>query len=150
MVIRRDKKIRKQRGSRTYGYGRISGGHRKSGARGGVGASGRFKHLLIKHIKAGTAGRRSTQIVGRGFIRKENLYKKEKTWNIETINQYISNQIIAKKEVKELNLADFGIKKLLGKGSITYPVTVTVKQATENAINKIEKAGGKCVVASKD
>jgi large subunit ribosomal protein L15 len=146
MVIRREKKVRKQRGSRSYGYGRISGGHRKSGSRGGVGAAGRFKHLLIKHVKAGTAGRRSTQVVGRGFIRKENIYKKEKTWNIETINQYISNQIIAKYEVKELNLADFGVKKLLGKGSIAYPVKVTVKQATETAINKIEKAGGKCQI----
>lgn len=147
MVVRRDKKVRKQRAGRLHGYGRVSGGHRKSGSRGGTGTSGRFKHLLIKHLKAGTAGRRPTQVIGRGFIRKENLYKKEKTWNVENVNQYISNQIIAKNEVKELNLADFGINKLLGKGSITYPVNVTVKQATENAISKIEKAGGKCQVA---
>lgn len=147
MVVRRNKKVRKQRGSRVHGYGRISGGHRASGSRGGVGAAGRFKHLLIKHLKSGTAGRRPNQVVGRGFIRKENLLKKEKTWNVENVNQYLSNQVIAKKEVKELNLKDFGVKKLLGKGTIIYPVTVAVDRASELAVSKIEKAGGKVQLA---
>ena len=150
MVIRREKKIRKQRGSRTMGYGRISGGHRASGSRGGVGQAGRFKHKLIHHILKGTAGRRPDQIVGRGFIRNENLTKKNETWNVEKLNQYLSVQVIKQAPVKEINLADFGITKLLGKGNISYPVTVTVKQATETAISKVEKAKGKVILPKEE
>ena len=146
MVVRTEKKIRKQRGSRVMGYGRISGGHRASGSRGGVGQAGRFKHKLIQSLIKGTAWRRPTQIVGRGFIRKENLTKKNETWNVEKLNQYLSTQIIKKNPVKELNLIDFGITKLLGKGNINFPVTVTVKQATETAVNKVEKAKGKVIL----
>ena len=47
MTIRKRKKIRKQRGSRTYGYGRISGGHRKGGSRGGKGNAGIKDHHQI-------------------------------------------------------------------------------------------------------
>jgi large subunit ribosomal protein L15 len=150
MVVRREKKIRKQRASRLHGYGRVSGGHRKSGSRGGVGAAGRFKHLYIKHLKSKTAGPRPSQVVGRGFIRKENLTKQDNTWNVQNLNQYISAQLLTNNEVKEINLADLGIKKLLGKGLLNYPVKVTVKKATESAIGKIEKAGGKCSVAKEE
>jgi large subunit ribosomal protein L15 len=51
MVYRRSKKVRKQRGSRVHGYGRISGGHRKSGQRGGTGKAGLTKHHWILTIK---------------------------------------------------------------------------------------------------
>ena len=50
MVGRKPKKVRKMRGSRTHGYGRVSGGHRKGGQRGGKGAAGRKGHHMIHYI----------------------------------------------------------------------------------------------------
>ncbi|MCS7373525.1 MAG: 50S ribosomal protein L15, partial [archaeon GB-1845-036] len=44
MVVRRRRKIRKYRGTRTCGYG-ITGQNRGKGLKGGYGKSGRHKHL---------------------------------------------------------------------------------------------------------
>ncbi|MEM0231544.1 MAG: hypothetical protein QXG78_00335, partial [Candidatus Methanomethyliaceae archaeon] len=52
MVVRREKKVRKQRGSRTYGWGTV-GQHRKSGMRGGFGNAGLHKHKWSWTIKYG-------------------------------------------------------------------------------------------------
>ncbi|MFW9928758.1 MAG: uL15 family ribosomal protein [Candidatus Thorarchaeota archaeon] len=149
MVVRREKKVRKQRGNRQHGYGRISGGHRASGARGGKGEAGRFKQHLIHHLKAGTAGVRTQQVVGRGFVRYKKLVQDKKIWNVETLNHYLSSTKIETKGTPEINLADLGVDKLLGKGQLQYKVNVTVTEATELAMNKIKQAGGKCNVGNK-
>ena len=50
MVVRRAKKIRKKRGSRTCGYG-ITKKHRGAGSRGGRGKAGLLKHKKTWMIK---------------------------------------------------------------------------------------------------
>ncbi|MCD6428296.1 MAG: uL15 family ribosomal protein, partial [Desulfurococcales archaeon] len=50
MVVRRKKKSRYMRGSRTHGYGSI-GQHRKSGSKGGKGAAGFHKHMWSWVVK---------------------------------------------------------------------------------------------------
>ena len=45
MVVRRQKKVKKQRGSRTHGWGLV---HRGSGQKGGVGNAGRGKKAHCK------------------------------------------------------------------------------------------------------
>ena len=148
MVVRRSKKIRKQRGSRLHGYGRVSGGHRASGTRGGVGlTTGRFKHEKIKHLKAGTVGVRSKMIIGRGFTRKL-ITKPVNTWNVHNLNNYIATKAAHGETVSELNLKEMGINKLLGKGTLRYAVKVTVEQATEKAVEKVKAAGGSVTLLS--
>ena len=43
IMATRLRKTRKHRGSRSHGWGQVKG-HRSSGAKGGVGESGRMKH----------------------------------------------------------------------------------------------------------
>jgi hypothetical protein len=64
MVVRKEKKSRKMRGSRTHGYGRV-GQHRKAGSRGGRGAYININGLgslnTILTGSANTASRTLTQ-----------------------------------------------------------------------------------------
>ncbi|MHA2362436.1 MAG: uL15 family ribosomal protein [Candidatus Hodarchaeales archaeon] len=138
MVVRRNKKVRKQRGSRVHGYGRISGGHRKSGSRGGVGKSGRKAHHWIQSI---IMGKREEK---RGFIRhgSSQSIKGLTPINIQELAQIASKSI---DKISEIDIRDFGYNKVLGKGVITIPINVKAPAFTEKAKTKIIEAGGKCI-----
>ena len=139
MVYRRSKKVRKQRGSRVHGYGRISGGHRKSGQRGGVGKAGLTKHHWILTIKNKVFEN------NKGFVRHgpAQRLKEAKTINIDQLNQLASK---SDDTTKEINISDLGFEKVLGKGRLNFSLTVKAKNFTEKAEAKITKAGGKAVV----
>ncbi len=49
-------------------------------------------------------------------------------------------------DVYKVDLTELGYTKLLGSGRVTKPMEVKVFEATEKAINKVEKAGGTVVV----
>lgn len=139
MVYRRSKKNLKQRGSRVMGYGRISGGHRKSGQRGGVGKAGLTKHHWILTIK------NKVFESNKGFVRHgpEFRLKEVKTINIDQINQIASKAV---DKISEINVIDFGYQKVLGKGRLNFGLTIKAKSFTEKAESKITEAGGKAVV----
>ncbi|MHA1331139.1 MAG: uL15 family ribosomal protein [Candidatus Hodarchaeales archaeon] len=147
MTIRKNKKIRKQRGRRTYGYGRISGGHRKSGSRGGKGNAGIKNHHRITRIADVIKSQK-------GFIvqRTKNLVS---SINIGDINRQLESLLqngSAKKEGKviKLNLSELGINKVLGKGTVSHPLELVVENITEKAKEKIESAGGQVVLTSEN
>jgi len=124
------RKTRWHRGSRTYGWGRV-GQHRKSGGRGGYGLAGLKKHkrfYLMKYMP--------NHIGKHGF---KSIYPRKKSINVGDLQKFID------RGVKKINLVELGIDKLLGKGKINKPIEVVVKEASEKAINKIEKVGGKIV-----
>jgi len=124
------RKTRWHRGSRTYGWGRV-GQHRKSGGRGGYGLAGLKKHkrfYLMKYMP--------NHIGKHGF---KSIYPRKKSINVCDLQKFID------RGVKKINLVELGIDKLLGKGKINKPIEVVVKEASEKAINKIEKVGGKIV-----
>lgn len=139
MVYRRSKKNLKQRGSRVMGYGRISGGHRKSGQRGGVGKAGLTKHHWILTIK------NKVFESNKGFVRHGPQFrlKEVKTINIDQINQIASKAV---DKISEINVIDFGYQKVLGKGRLNFGLTIKAKSFTEKAESKITEAGGKAVV----
>ena len=139
MVYRRNRKIRKQRGNRQHGYGRISGGHRKSGQRGGVGKAGLTKHHWILTIK------NKVFESNKGFVRHgpQQRIKEVKTININQINQLASKGI---EKVTEIDVTELGFEKVLGKGKLNFGLTVKANSFTEKAESKISEAGGKAVV----
>ena len=147
MVIRRTKKMWKKRGSRVMGYGRISGGHRASGQRGGVGVgTGNFKHHQVLALSLRMIGPRHYRLLNRGFIRHESIQDNYESWNINTLNNFLSTSAGSQYSVGDkyvVNLGDFGIHKLLGKGTLNFKVDVTVDRATTKAKKKIESAKGK-------
>ncbi|MHA1668481.1 MAG: uL15m family ribosomal protein [Candidatus Heimdallarchaeaceae archaeon] len=145
MTVRTRKKVRKRRGSRTHGWGVIRT-HRKSGMRGGVGKSGPKSRHWIQVIK----GLRPP-IGKRGFIRPQAIDKKIKTINISHLEAMLPTLIKNEKAIQkgksyEINLKELGYKKLLAQGQVSTPLVVTVKRASEKAIEKIEAAGGKVII----
>ena len=145
MTIRRSKKVRKQRGSRTHGYGRISGGHRKGGQRGGKGNAGIKDHKRITRIKALIDSQK-------GFT-APNPNLSTRAINIGDINRQIEKLVangMATKEGKgfKINLTEHGITKVMGKGLVTNTLQITVENITTKAKEKIETAGGKVILVS--
>ena len=139
MVYRRSKKVRKQRGSRQYGYGRISGGHRASGQRGGKGKAGLTKHHWILTIKNKVFEN------NKGFIRHAPNQRLDKTKiiNLDQINQIASKST---EKMSEFNVTEYGYEKVLGKGRLDFKLTIKANAFTSKAEEKITGAGGKAVV----
>ncbi len=136
------KKIRKQRGYRTHGYGRVSGGHRKSGQRGGVGSTGWKKHHWLKTTKY-----QPKRYGKQGFKRPQKILREKTTINLLELEQktktLLEEGIATKKENKiKIDLRKIGINKLLGKGKVTQPLEITVQEISKIAAKKIEEAGG--------
>jgi len=147
-MAKRRKKVRKMRGSRTHGYGRVSQ-HRKSGRRGGFGKAGRHKHFWSYIVKY------EPDYFGKhGFHRPFTVVKTYTNINVGELDQ-IAEKLLSEKRAKKvkdrvsINLSELGIDKLLGTGKVTHKFDLTVKYATPTAIKKIESAGGSVTLLSK-
>ncbi|MBI5332472.1 MAG: uL15 family ribosomal protein [Candidatus Aenigmarchaeota archaeon] len=126
MVVHHRKKIRRQRGYRSHGYGSKKK-HRGKGSRGGRGYGGSHKHKYSYIIKYepdhyGSSGFRS-------------LKKKDKEINIDTVLKLMAGK-------DSIDLGEHGFTKLLSKGEISKPIAVKVAKSSAAAKEKIEKAGG--------
>ena len=129
------------------GYGRASGGHRKSGQRGGKGRAGTYKHHTLQRIKEGFFQQKG------GFLRHAATSRPVRTANLGELDAKIDQLLAAGKLVKEgdkvkLNADTLGIEKLLGTGRVTHPLIVTVRYITAKAKAKIEAAGGEVIVVN--
>jgi large subunit ribosomal protein L15 len=124
------RKIRKFRGTRTQGYGRI-GQHRDSGSKGNR-KVGRHKHLWSKIVTS------EPNYFGKtGFHSPQALHKIEKTINLQKLDQMDSGA--------EVNLTELGYTKLLGSGKISKPLTIQVAEYSKSAQEKVVAAGGKII-----
>ena len=126
------RKIRKTRGSRTQGYGRI-GQHRDSGSKGHR-KVGRHKHLwsLVVTSEPNYFGKH-------GFTSPQSLHRKENTINLNKLDEIA--------QTPQINLTALGYTKLLGTGKITKPLTITIPTYSKSAAEKIKKAGGEIVTS---
>lgn len=129
------RKIRKKRGSRTQGYGRI-GQHRDTGSK-GYRKVGRHKHTwsYITTHEPDYFGKH-------GFTSPQSLKQKEKTLNLQKLEE-LSNAT----QTNEINLTNLGYTKLLGTGKVTKPLTIIIAACSKTAEEKIKQAGGKIVTA---
>ena len=135
------RKVRKQRGSRTHGYGQI-GQHRAGGGRGGHGKAGYDKHkwtYVIKH--------EPDYWLKKGFVSTRTLGKSVNIINVgkldDLANRLESEKKLEKKDKKIfLDLESLGFDKLLGTGKVSKPMVVKVASFSEAASQKLEEAGG--------
>jgi len=134
------RKIRKKRGSRTQGYGRV-GQHRKSGSKGRR-RSGRHKHLWSYVISYEPDYFKKVRFVS----------PKTPSGDVSTINvgelEELAQKVVRKNRARDkasliIDLREIGYDKLLGKGKITMPIHVKVASCSEAATKKVESAGGK-------
>lgn len=143
------RKIRKLRGSRTCGYGRV-GQHRKSGMRGGVGKAGGRKHLWSYVLRYEPLRFRKI-----GFKPPSSIYKRPITINVGDLGDLLLKKLGPEElgslsEPITIDLEELGFGKLLGRGSISLPLIVKVPSYTERALRKVEEAGGKIVESLSD
>jgi large subunit ribosomal protein L15 len=134
MVVRRTKKIRKRRGSRTCGYG-MSKKHRGGGSRGGRGNAGMLKHKKTWMVKYDPDhfGRKGFKVP----VKAKNVIKAITLRDLD---------ILARKLGKsEIDVSELGYDKILSKGTLTQPLTIKAKKVVERARKKIEESGGKVV-----
>ena len=131
------RKIRKFRGSRTVGYGRV-GQHRDSGSKGHR-KVGRHKHLWSYVVT------KEPDYFGKnGFTSPQSLHRHENTINLKKLEEIArANQ----QENPQINLTALGYTKLLGSGKVTKPLTVQVSSYSKSAAEKIKKAGGEIVAS---
>jgi len=151
------KKIRKKRGTRTQGYGRV-GQHRKTGQRAGRGKTTQWKKskksYYLKQKELGFPDP-DWEMGKKGFKRPQDLVRiyQVNTLNIRDLDNQIENLVLNKKASKTgnkyaINLNDINIQKILGRGQIKKSINITVNKASKSAIEKVEAAGGKVTLFS--
>jgi large subunit ribosomal protein L15 len=126
------RKIRKTRGSRTQGYGRI-GQHRDSGSKGNR-KVGRHKHLwsLVCNMPEKYFGKH-------GFHSPQKIHSKVNAINLNKLD------VLCQEGQTTFDLTCMGYTKLLGTGKITKALTITVPVCSNIAAQKIKDAGGKVI-----
>ncbi|ADC70419.1 ribosomal protein L15 [Methanocaldococcus sp. FS406-22] len=141
-MIRKKKKVKKIRGSRTCG----GGSHKKrrgAGNKGGRGMAGGHKHKwtwIIKYMP---------DYFGKyGFKRHPSLVKQLETINVGELEEIVlKNPDKFEKEEDKfvVDVIELGYEKVLGKGKVTIPMIVKAVEVSEKAREKIEAVGGEVV-----
>lgn len=137
----KDRKVRRQRGSRTHGWGQI-GQHRAGGGRGGHGKAGLDKHKWTYVIKYDP-----TYWEKKGFVSTRTLGRKVNVINVGKLDD-LADKLESEKKLERknkkifLDLESLGYDKLLGTGEIIKPMLVKVASYSEAASRKLEEAGG--------
>jgi large subunit ribosomal protein L15 len=146
MVVRKDKKVKKYRGSKTHGGGSMKK-RRGAGNRGGRGNAGSGKKAQAKYPtrwksgnKLGKYGfKKKGNVIGRSSISLKGIELK--------LNKFLAGGI-AKKEndVYVVDLRDH-YDKLVGTGKIDKAYKIIIAQASQKAIEKVKDKGGEVVDA---
>jgi len=138
------RKIRKKRGSRTQGYGRV-GQHRKSGSK-GYRKAGRHKHGWSYVIRY-----EPKYFEKKGFTSPKSLRQKENIINVGKLDE-IAEKISTSKEKDKIliDLEKLGYTKLLGTGKVTKPLIVKVASYSKSAAEKIKEAGGQILIEAEE
>jgi large subunit ribosomal protein L15 len=135
----------KYRGSRTCGGGTHKN-RRGAGNRGGRGRAGINAHHFVKWYKE-----MGGPVFGKnGFCNQ--IAIPVTTIDIGALDQIVPSllaQGIAKQEGDTIviNVSDMGIEKVLGSGKVTKKINISASAFSETAKAKIEKMGGKALVA---
>ena len=144
-MIRRTRKIRKMRGSRTVGGG-CSKKRRGAGHRGGRGNAGLHKSKWTWTVKY------DPKHFGKyGFKRPPRSILKFSPVNLDYLDEKsedLVNQGLAQRKDNaiEIDVTDLGYNKVLGKGKINRPLIIKSPKFSSSAVQKIEEAGGEIII----
>jgi len=146
MVPHKLRKVRKMRGSRTHGYG-VVGQHRKKGTK-GYRKVGRHKGGWTYTVKY-----EPDYFGKRGFTSK-GMRQRVNVINVGELDELIGKLSMEQKLEKKarkviLDLEGLGYNKLLGMGKISQPILIKVGSCSENAVKKVEEAGGQVLRETK-
>jgi large subunit ribosomal protein L15 len=134
------RKTRKNRGSRTQGWGRV-GQHRRTGSKGRRNA-GRHKALWSYVVKY-----EPDYYSKVGFTSPKSLKHEVKIINVGRLNGLTAKLSTGTQKDKTIvDLSALGYKKLLGTGKITKPLTIRVASCSKSAAEKVKNAGGQVLM----
>jgi len=139
--VRREKKSKYYRGSRTHGWGRVAQ-HRRSGRKGGRGRVGYHKHkwTWVMAYARDWYGKH-------GFVRHPSLVAEKKVINVGELDERADELLktglaVLEGDAIRVDIRVLGYNKLGGKGRVTKKLVVVAPEATEAAVRKLEAAGG--------
>jgi large subunit ribosomal protein L15 len=137
------RKIRKTRGSRTQGYGRI-GQHRKTGSQ-PYRKAGRHKQLwsYVTTYEPDYFGKH-------GFTSRQSKTRNTSVINLAGLEALASKVPVQNDMPQIIDLTAMGYAKLLGTGKITKALTIKVEAASKTALEKVAQAGGKIQTATEE
>ena len=146
------RKVRKMRGRRTHGYGKV-GQHRKSGQRAGRGKTTQWKKskksYYLKQKELGFPDP-DWDMGKKGFKRPQDITRiyQVNALNVRDLDNKIDSLVLNNKASKSgttysINMSEINIQKILGRGEINKKINITVKKASKKAVEKVEAAGGK-------
>jgi len=138
------RKIRKKRGSRTHGYGRV-GQHRCHGSK-GYRKAGRHKSgwSYVLRYEPDYFGKK-------GFTSPKSLRQKVNVINVGKLDEIAEKFSVEKEKGKSfVDLESLGYTKLLGTGKITKSLIVKVASCSESAAEKIKNAGGQILMETQE
>ncbi|MFA5173792.1 MAG: uL15m family ribosomal protein [Candidatus Pacearchaeota archaeon] len=131
---KKTRKSKRQRGNTTHGHGArkkwMGSGHRGGKGMAGTGKRADQKKTLINKLYG------DDYFGKQGITSKGTKRKKDKWMNLDEIQRKFSG--------KEIELKKY---KILGNGELNSSLTITAKAFTKSAKEKIEKAGGKAILA---
>lgn len=144
MVVRRRRKVVKQRGRRTYGRGCAKRGRGK-GEKGGFGLSGGHKQrwsYILRYMPE--------HFGKRGFVRPSEVVVTPSAVNVGELDERLEELLqegVARREEERfvVDAKKLGFVKILGGGKVTHPLEVIAAEFSESAKRKLEAAGGKAV-----
>lgn len=120
----------------THGRGKKAG--RGAGLKGGKGNAGGLKHRFVWMMK------KDPNHFGRhGFKRHASISNKPSVINVGVLEEKFP-------DTSEINLTEQGFGKLLGGGTVTTGLTITVSEASSKAVEKIEAQGGKVIIEDEE
>lgn len=137
MVIRKDKKVTKYRGTKTHGGGsmkkRRGAGHR--GGRGRAGSGKRGDAKKPRYWKDKT---------DRGFTGRTIAGKTVNVGHLDSMIERLAREgrVEEKSGVFTVDSKKLGFARLLGTGFVHHKINITVDSATAKAKEKIEAVGG--------
>ena len=147
MLVRKTRKSRAKRGSRTHGWGGQKR-HRGAGNRGGKGMAGvgkRGGQKLTKYLAHG--GKRPIGSHGMQITRYKPSLKTINLYQIEaSLDLWMDSKLITKeKYVYVIELRKVGYGKVLSQGKLTHKLKITADAFSKAAEAKITAAGGELI-----
>jgi large subunit ribosomal protein L15 len=144
---RKTKKSSKRRAHTTHGYGSMKK-NRGAGNRGGVGMAGTGKKADSKVSSINP----KTYFGKYGFTSKVRQKSAISVYELsKSLSELEAKEVVKKDgEVLSIDLTKAGIDKLIATGKVHRKFNIKVAAASPRAVEKIEKAGGKVEVLSKE
>ncbi len=145
MTARKRKKVERQRGRNSHGWG-AKKKHRGSGNRGGRGMAGSGKRAdqkkptILKLYGNAYYGKK-------GFHRPQKMILHQEIINLDDLQKkldfYLAKKLVTKeKDMYIVDLEKLGYQKLLGRGTLLVKLKIKADTCSEVAVKKVEEKGG--------